>query len=130
MKILTIVIIISFSLISCNIFFNKKELYGTYETINFKNTIDTLVLREGNTYYHSIHNVKEKRLIFYNNGRWALKNNRLYLYKTFFTEDNRYEIPIVKFDDVLGTQIFNLKRSKGKIILEMDYDLDQYYKKI
>ena len=70
MKVISILFFITF-LISCDDYFEEKEIYGIYTPIDYKNNYDTLQLKPNGLYSRKVYD-KNNRLMLEMNGKWGL----------------------------------------------------------
>lgn len=110
-----LIIMFLFPLTSCVERFNKEEVYGIYAAVGYKNTFDTLWLKENEVYHRKVYD-KNKKLVLEMDGKWTIKNNEeIQFYSFYFNLDD----DLIKFPesvkDTTGGRSAILETDNGTI---------------
>lgn len=131
-----IIILLFFTTLSCSI--NRADIKGTYLKCNNQNLKDTLVLNADGSYDRRLYSA-EGKLVFKNKSNWILKDKRLVL-KNFLKDDDDAAYSEIKetfseksfsqYKKLLMDISLPLEIRNDTIFIDLDIDLNIYYKKI
>lgn len=114
MKATIIVFFIGVLLVSCRSY-TEKELVGFYAPADYKNTFDTIQLKEHNVYQRKVYD-KNKKLVLEVQGEWRIKEDVIEFKSPYFFNLDR---DLVKFPELLQDTISNgfgyIWRKKGTL---------------
>lgn len=88
---------------SCTESYTEKELIGTYTPENYKNTFDTIQLKENNVYHRSVYDIS-KTLVLDIDGEWSVKEDVIKFKSPYFLNLDR---DLVQFPELLQDTISN-----------------------
>ena len=110
-----IILLILFTLYSCDEHFKENELYGFYVPVGYKNTFDTIELKPQGVYHRKVYD-RNNKLALEMNGKWYLeKNSIIHLNLHFFNLDRDIEKFPELLQDTLGGRSGLLETFKGHI---------------
>lgn len=81
--------------VSCG--YTEKELIGVYAPTDYKNTFDTIQLKEHNKYHRKVYD-KNKKLVLEMQGEWNIKEDIIELNSPYFFNLDR---DLVEFPELL-----------------------------
>lgn len=108
------------------IFFLRRSIdpIGTYAAKYNINTKDSLFIKKDGTYFRSIYKYDGK-LLFKNDGKWELKDNRI-VFTDFFPNDDRKFKERYNFSRVLMVFSVPLEKSFGRVVFDYDETTAKY----
>ena len=115
---------------SCSYFISKKEICGTYAPLDYKNTYDTIVIKENNIYTRRIYDANNN-LKMEMQGSWKIVDgNKVQFWSFFFNLDRDIDkYPELLEDTTGGMQVLFYKK-KGKTEFHFGYYNDIIYRKV
>lgn len=107
------IFLIGLLFVSCG--YTEKELIGVYAPTDYKNTFDTIQLKEHNKYHRKVYD-KNKKLVLEMNGKWELDGSYI-KFKSFYLnlDDDLVNFP-ESVRDTTGGWGGNVERRKGGTI--------------
>ncbi len=90
-------ILLLLALASCAQHFTKQEVLGTYVPVGYKNTFDTIQLRQDGVYHRKVFD-KSSKLILEMDGKWEIRNDaEIQFYSFYFNLDD----DLIKFPELV-----------------------------
>src|SRR5690625_2605713 len=95
MKVVGIFFLIGLLFVSCG--YTGKDLIGVYAPTDYKNTFDTIQLKEHNKYHRKVYD-KNKKLVLEMQGEWSIKEDVIEFKSPYFFNLDR---DLVEFPELL-----------------------------
>jgi len=93
-----------------------ESIYGTYVLSSSENSMDTLILRDNNTYEHIVYALTDTIHEYYRQiNLYDYQNSRLFLHGFYLNEDEKVFTEFKCFEDILMDCSFPVSRRNGKI---------------
>lgn len=89
------IFLIGLLFVSCG--YTEKELIGVYAPTDYKNTFDTIQLKEHNKYHRKVYD-KNKKLVLEMQGEWNIKEDIIEFKSPYFFNLDR---DLVEFPELL-----------------------------
>jgi hypothetical protein len=89
------IFLIGLLFVSCG--YTEKELIGVYAPTDYKNTFDTIQLKEHNKYHRKVYD-KNKKLVLEMQGEWNIKEDVIEFKSPYFFNLDR---DLVEFPELL-----------------------------
>lgn len=89
------IFLIGLLFVSCG--YTEKELIGVYAPTDYKNTFDTIQLKEHNKYHRKVYD-KNKKLVLEMQGEWDIKEDVIEFKSPYFFNLDR---DLVEFPELL-----------------------------
>jgi len=118
-------------IISCDEHFNTNELYGTYASVNYKNTYDTIKLKRNSLYHRNVRD-KNNKLVLEMDGKWEIEKDGIIRFHSFFFNLDK---DIIKFPQLLSDTLNDgggwIETKSGNIQFCVGYQIgENCYRKI
>jgi hypothetical protein len=117
-----------FSLLSCNI--NEEDVFGYYAPINYKNTFDTIQIKDNGIYHRKVYD-KDRNLLLEMDGKWRFANGRSSIQFSSFFLNLDSDIYPEQLSDTLGEWQASINKHGNSIEFCVGYYVDENcYRKI